>query len=246
MRRAGVWIMAFALLVSAVFAVRIGFRDMLWPVSLPAQLLGIAFFLIGLTGLAGFALGVINSLGALSAASNTAMTLIMAGSFGTAYVDFMIALYSYRYQDIKQYIFIILAALCFALGCLALPKAWGYLSQGLKATGIVITLIVAGIGSWYHNIYIPHNAPVGSIMGLPPSRSPPRAGTHWYRCSSQFAACPPCRCSRWALWSLSAGLATQAAAGGARSLTPWPSSAWSVMLITFPPTRTSASREFLR
>jgi hypothetical protein len=139
---------------------------MLWPVSLPAQLLGIAFFLIGLAGLAGFALGVINTLGALSAASNTTITLIMAGSFGAAYVDFMIALYSYRYQDFKQYIFIVLSVLCFALGCLALSNAWGYLSQGLKATGVVITLVVAGIGAWYHNIYIPHNAPVGIDYGL--------------------------------------------------------------------------------
>jgi hypothetical protein len=161
-----VWVMAFALLTSAVFAARIGFRDVLWPVSLPAQLLGIAFVFIGLTGLAGFALGLLNSLGLAKGAKSWRLTLIMAGSFGAAYADSMIALYSYRYQDIKQFIFIALAALCFILGCLALPKAWGYLSQGLRAAGVVITLIVAGIGAWYHNVYIPHNAPVGIDYGL--------------------------------------------------------------------------------
>jgi hypothetical protein len=156
-RKFYVFILALALLVSAVYAGYIGFPDMIWPVSLPAEILGIVFFLIGLTGFFGFILLIFK---------RAPLALIAVGSLANSYTDMTIVLYSYRYQHFKQYIFALLALLCFALACITLPRVWGYISKALKAVGISLSLVVVGIGAWYHNFYIPENIQVGIHYGL--------------------------------------------------------------------------------
>jgi hypothetical protein len=177
----GIGLLAAALLISSGYALWIGFRDLFAPVSTAGQLIGLAFCVAGLTGLAGSA-----SLGRLSGPlaspghwlgrerqATARLTGWIAWAFGGAlagaYADITIVVYAYRYRAFVAIGFGVLALLCLIMaGVLLRPvrMVWGGISgqlKGLAAVGGVLTLVAQ---FWYASVYIPDNTQAGITYAL--------------------------------------------------------------------------------
>ena len=177
------WLSGLGLLATTGVALWIGFQDLFLPVSLAAQFFGLAYFLAGLTGLAG-----VVSLADLARPllrkkpkprdddnqhergwgrkRTSPPTWQIAFVFGAAvagcYVDVTVVWYSVGYQMIVTWTFIVLAVLCFFLACVMLPAiraVWKYIAGSLKGLGISAAVLALAAQFWYVSVYAPENTP---------------------------------------------------------------------------------------
>ncbi len=181
----GLYVIALlGLTPSAVVALFLGFQDMLWPVSLSSQLVGVTYVIAGLLGLYGVlnvgmllgrALQPIAQLMVRNGDANKAITYIRDSSVRSLksialaavaglYVDVTIVLYSFRYfrhEVVKVLLFAVLALICVFLSRVTLPVLWDDLSKGLKAAGISLVALAGLAQFWYQSVRLPSDAPVG-------------------------------------------------------------------------------------
>jgi hypothetical protein len=176
---------ALGLMVSGGVALWLGFRDLFLPVSISSELLGLAFFLAGLVGLAALAGIIIVERTLWSrrkmpahvpvtrhsfliwldkiATPKWSAVLVLAGAVAGLYADLTIVLSSFRYRAVIVSIFGVLAFLCFCSVWVTLAAVWkapGKVSNRLKGLGVsVLVGLVAQF--WYLAIYIPGSTQVG-------------------------------------------------------------------------------------
>ena len=155
-----------SILAGSGFAGVIGFHDVLWPVSLPGEILGAVFLGAGLAGAAG-AWPLLRDAASLSCLvqqqiyPSGRLSVVTIGSVGVTYTSTTIALYAYRYQPVKAILFGLLALICAGVAVAMLPAFWSAISRAVKAVGLSLTVLATVIGGWYQAIYLPQNAQVG-------------------------------------------------------------------------------------
>jgi len=152
----------------AAIAIWLGFQDVVWPVSLQAQILGAFFSMAGIVTLTGALLLTARALpfapkwvgGALQSA-------FIAGAAAAAlYVGLTIVAHSFRYEAGKTWLFTILTLGCLALAIRMLPAAWQGIGGFVKGAGITLALLGGAANFWFQSVYLPENTEVGIQYGL--------------------------------------------------------------------------------
>ena len=175
------WVVAVGLGANAGVALWIGLPDLLWPMSLSAQLVGFSYVVASMISF----YGVFNTFvlsyktrkniplpGAGSAevhsiiirtrdASARSIKSIAVAAVVGLYIDLTIVFYSFHYKPIYVVIFAALALFCACLARITMPVLWNQLGKGLKATGISLAALGVAAQFWYQSVYIPGNTPVG-------------------------------------------------------------------------------------
>lgn len=161
-------LIAAGLGASAVYALWIGFQDVAWEVSLPAQILGFFFIVAGGAALVGAAFLAFKLLPSQRWRKTTGNQLacIAGGAIAGVYVDMTIVLYSFRYQPRIAGLFGVLMLNCVFLAFKSLPPVWGIISKGTKSLGITLALLGSAANFWFVSFYLPANTQVGVEYGL--------------------------------------------------------------------------------
>lgn len=180
---------ALGLSVNAAVALWIGFHDVLWPVGLSAQLVGLFYFAAGVVSLAGLVAifpllgkaldptGQPNSgraghsrlLALITQDGDSSirpLAFVAAAAVAGLYVDLIIVFYSLHYRTRNVWMFSALALLCACVASVALPRIWKYLGKGLKAVGISLTVLASVVHFWYQSVYVPENTLSGIYYDL--------------------------------------------------------------------------------
>ena len=173
-----------SLAVNGGVALWLGFQDMLWPVSLSSQLLGVTYVSAGLISLYGAANTVLlmvragrdpvrdlvrhghgpTAISSLQESSARSLKSVALAAVVGLYVDVTIVLYSFRYfryEAVKVLLFAVLALICVGLSRITLPLLWGDLGKGLKAAGISLIALAGLAQFWYQSVRLPSDAPAG-------------------------------------------------------------------------------------
>lgn len=182
-------VVALGLSVNSAVALWVGLHDVLWPVSLSAQLVGFFYLIAGLASLAGL-MAIFPLLGKeidvtdlpdsarvghkhLLARiahdleeSTRQLQFVAAAAVAGLYIDLTIVFYSLHYRTRYVWIFSALAVLCACVACVTLQKIWEYLGKTLKAVGISLAGLAAVAQFFYQSVYIPENTQVGIDYGL--------------------------------------------------------------------------------
>ena len=158
-----IWPAAAGVLLTTGVAWTLGFQDVVWPVSLSAQILGLFFLIAGLFGLISAWLMVVRAMPSLKRkpVSGASLSLISAGAVASFYVDATIVAYAFRYQPLVAIPFGVLGIICIGLAWRTLPAAWGSLSKTVKGAGITLAALGTLTNFWYQSIYLPENAQAG-------------------------------------------------------------------------------------
>jgi hypothetical protein len=162
------WPLAVGVLGTVAAALWVGFQDLVWPVSLSSQILGICFVVAGLFGLVSAALLIVNAppFQENRETCGNRLAFIVGGAVAALYVDLTIVAYSFRYQAGKAWLFSALAVDCAALTAWTLPAAWGSVTKGVRNAGITLAALGVAANFWFQSFYLPENAQVGVEYGL--------------------------------------------------------------------------------
>lgn len=165
-----IWLLSMAVGLggTAVVALWLGLQDLVWDVSLPAQILGAFFIVAGLSASVSAAMLVVKPLPfpRWRKISFDQLACIAGGAIAGIYVDLTIVLYSFRYQPIKAWLFGALALNCVFLTLQTLPKAWKIISKSVKGIGVTLALLGSAANFWFVSFYLPANTQVGVEYGL--------------------------------------------------------------------------------
>jgi hypothetical protein len=169
-RLQNIWLllMAVGLGVTAPVALWLGLQDVVWEVSLPAQILGAFFIVAGLAASVSAVMLVVILLPFPRGreTSRHHVKYIAGGAISGIYVNLTIVLYSFRYQPVKAWLSGALALNCIFLTYLTLPAAWGAISKSVKGVGITVALLGSAANFWFVSFYLPANTQVGIEYGL--------------------------------------------------------------------------------
>lgn len=154
--------------ITAAFALGIGFQDVAWEVSLPAQILGAFFIVAGGAASAGAVILTVKLLPSRRRRwfTRDQLAYVAGGAVAGIYVDLTIVLYSFRYQPIIAWWFGVLTLTCAFLAFKTLPVAWGAISKSVKSFGITLALLGSAANFWFVSFYLPANTQVGVEYGL--------------------------------------------------------------------------------
>jgi hypothetical protein len=158
-----IWPAIAGVLLTTGVAWTLGFQDVVWPVSLSAQILGLFFLVAGLFGLISTWLLTVGAVPSLKRrpATGASAALISAGAVACSYVDATIVAYAFRYQPLVAIPFGALGIICIGLAWRTLPTAWRSLSATVKGAGITLAALGTLTNFWYQSIYLPENAQAG-------------------------------------------------------------------------------------
>jgi hypothetical protein len=158
-----IWPAAAGVLLTTGVAWTLGFQDVVWPVSLSAQILGFFFLVAGLFGLISAWLMAARAMRSVKRRplGRASLSLIAAGAVASFYVDATIVAYAFRYQPLVAIPFGVLGIICIGLAWRTLPAAWGSLSKTVKGAGITLAALGTLTNFWYQSIYLPENAQAG-------------------------------------------------------------------------------------
>ena len=177
-----VWHLTVIATLAGITAVAmwLGFQDVVWAVSLPAQILGAFFILVGIITFIGFFLVTAR---ALLFAPNWVEGGMQSGSIAGAavaglYVTLTIVWHSFRYEPDKAWLFAILAAVCLILAIQIVPAAWQSISNFVKAAGITLVLLGSAANFWFQSVYLPENTQEG-IQYAVSVNSVVKSGSGW-------------------------------------------------------------------
>jgi hypothetical protein len=175
-----VYLAAFlGLLVNALVALWIGFPDLFWPVSLSAQLVGLAYAIAGIVSLLGSfsAVWLLNKVRALKGVANVRsdymrdvaplvqstfarpLKLVACAALAGIYIDLTIVFYSFHYSPVKVVLFTGLLLFSICVARITVPVIWSDLSKSLKITGISLAALGAIAQFWYQSFYVPTSVP---------------------------------------------------------------------------------------
>jgi len=163
-----IWPAIVGLSLTTAVAMTLGFQDVVWPVSLSAQILGLFFLIAALFGLIGIWLLAIRGLPLRRRPppAGAALAFISAGAVACLYVDLTVVAYSFRYQPRVAIPFCVLGLFCLSLAWRTLPASWSSLSKTVKSAGITLAILGTLVNFWYQSIYLPENAQVGIEYGV--------------------------------------------------------------------------------
>ena len=149
-------------------AVWLGFQDVIWPESLPAQILGVFFTAAGTITLVGALLVAARALPAAPkrALGDVQNAYIAAAATAGLYVTLTLVIRSFRYQPDKAWLLAILAVCCLVLAIQAVPAGWAGIGRFVKGAGITLALLGTAAGFWFQSIYLPENTLVGIQYGV--------------------------------------------------------------------------------
>jgi hypothetical protein len=149
-------------------AIWIGFQDVVWAVSLPAQILGVFFILASIVTLIGTFLVAARALpfGPNWVRGDMQTACIAGAAAAGLYVGLTIVAYSFRYEPGKGWLFAILAVGCLVLAIRTMPAAWKTIGNFVKGTGITLALLGAAASFWFQSIYLPENVQEGIQYGV--------------------------------------------------------------------------------
>lgn len=152
-----IWPIAVGVLGTSATGLWIGFQDMVWPVSLFAQILGSFLFVAGLSSLVSAVLLLSKALPfrRWTTTSSGQLAFISGGAVAGLYIDLTIMAYSFRYEVGKTWLFGVLALDCACLAWRTLPTAWKHLSKSAKGIGITLAGLGAVANFWFQGFYLP-------------------------------------------------------------------------------------------
>ncbi len=144
-------------------AMWLGFQDVVWAVSFPAQILGTFFILSGIITFSGLFLVTARALPFAPpwVAGSIQSGCIAGAALAGLYVALTVVAHSFRYEPDKAWAFAILAVICLALAIQLLPAAWKSISGFVKAVGISLALLGSAANFWFQSIYLPENTQEG-------------------------------------------------------------------------------------
>jgi hypothetical protein len=163
------WCLAasLALLWIAVIAVWLGIQDVLWPVSLTAEIIGGFFIVTGLTALAGAVLVIARALFLRTrTGSDSQIAWIAAAAAAGLYISVTIVVHSFRYEPGKAQQYGALAVLFLLLAAQTTPRAWPSVAKSVKNVGITLGVLATVAAFWYQSFYLPESSQVGIQYGL--------------------------------------------------------------------------------
>ena len=149
-------------------AMWLGFQDVVWAVSIRAQILGAFFILAGISTFFGAFLLAARALpfAPERVRSDVQSTCIAGAAVAGLYVDLTIVAHSLPYEPNKAWLFVILAAGCLVLAIRTLPAAWKKIGSFVKGAGITLALLGAASNFWFQSVYLPENTEVAIQYGL--------------------------------------------------------------------------------
>lgn len=158
-----IWPALAGLVLTTAVALILGFQDVVWPVSLSAQIVGLFFLIAVLFGLIGIWLLARRALPLRRrpATTGVALAFISGGAVACLYVDLTIVAYAFRYQPRVAIAFAVLGLVCLCLAWRTLPPSWSSLSKTVKSAGITLAALGTLANFWYQSIYLPENSQVG-------------------------------------------------------------------------------------
>jgi hypothetical protein len=158
-----------ALLWVGGVAIWLGSQDVLWPVSLTAQVLGGFFVVAGLATLAGAVLVIVIPKLLFPPDpeyGKDQIAYIAAAALAGCFITLMIVVHSFRYEQLKALLYGVLALLCLALAVQTLPRAWPHITQTAKNIGITLAVLGGVASFWYQSFYLPESTEIGIQYGF--------------------------------------------------------------------------------
>jgi len=167
------WTWVIAIIAALVWiggiAIWLGSQDVLWPVSLTAQILGVFFVAAGLATLAGAVVVIVKPRVLFPPEpkyGKDQVAYVAAAALAGCYIALMIVVHSFRYEQLKALLYGALAFLCLVLAFQTLPRAWPYITRSVKNIGITLA-VLGGIASfWYQSFYLPESSNIGMQYGF--------------------------------------------------------------------------------